>query len=133
MNRGRGGIRPKPRPVSTSPPPSLPPQFLLIFRKAAAGELEEDSGLHALACLSEINVSTEGVKGAKSFFEAKVRRGGHQQGGLKTWAGGRFTHTVQPGSRPGDFGSHSLGPPHRDIAVGKRGGRKRIRYDLSLK
>ncbi|KFP90927.1 EF-hand domain-containing protein D2, partial [Apaloderma vittatum] len=32
---------------------------------------EEDSGLHALARLSEIDVSTEGVKGAKSFFEAK--------------------------------------------------------------
>lgn len=61
-------------------PSSLPdnvlfsvPQFLLIFRKAAAGELQEDSGLHVLARLSEIDVSTEGVKGAKSFFEAKVR------------------------------------------------------------
>lgn len=49
-------------------------QFLLIFRKAAAGELPEDSGLRALALLSEIDVSTEGVKGAKSFFEAKVGR-----------------------------------------------------------
>ncbi|XP_066493084.1 EF-hand domain-containing protein D2 [Tiliqua scincoides] len=48
-------------------------EFLLIFRKAAAGELEENSGLHALARLSEIDVSTEGVKGAKSFFEAKVQ------------------------------------------------------------
>ncbi|XP_064381724.1 EF-hand domain-containing protein D2 [Dromaius novaehollandiae] len=48
-------------------------EFLLIFRKAAAGELREDSGLHALARLSEIDVSTEGVKGAKSFFEAKVQ------------------------------------------------------------
>nr|XP_033777222.1 EF-hand domain-containing protein D2 [Geotrypetes seraphini] len=47
-------------------------EFLLIFRKSAAGELQEDSGLHALARLSEIDVSTEGVKGAKSFFEAKV-------------------------------------------------------------
>ncbi|XP_028663628.1 EF-hand domain-containing protein D2 [Erpetoichthys calabaricus] len=47
-------------------------EFLLIFRKAAAGELPEDSGLHALARLSEIDVSTEGVKGAKNFFEAKV-------------------------------------------------------------
>ncbi|XP_056129230.1 EF-hand domain-containing protein D2 [Lampris incognitus] len=47
-------------------------EFLLIFRKAAAGELEEDSGLIVLARLSEINVSTEGVKGAKTFFEAKV-------------------------------------------------------------
>ncbi|XP_004570966.1 EF-hand domain-containing protein D2 [Maylandia zebra] len=48
-------------------------EFLLIFRKAAAGELAEDSGLCALARLSEIDVSTEGVKGAKTFFEAKVK------------------------------------------------------------
>uniref|UniRef100_A0A671PJX9 EF-hand domain-containing protein D2-like n=1 Tax=Sinocyclocheilus anshuiensis TaxID=1608454 RepID=A0A671PJX9_9TELE len=48
-------------------------EFLLIFKKAAAGELAEDSGLHVLARLSEIDVSTEGVKGAKSFFEAKVQ------------------------------------------------------------
>lgn len=48
-------------------------EFLLIFRKAAAGELPEDSGLGVLARLSEIDVSTEGVKGAKSFFEAKVQ------------------------------------------------------------
>lgn len=52
----------------------FPPQFLLIFRKAAAGELAEDSGLNELARLSEIDVSTEGVKGAKNFFEAKVCR-----------------------------------------------------------
>ncbi|CAK6974410.1 EF-hand domain-containing protein D2 [Scomber scombrus] len=48
-------------------------EFLLIFRKAAAGELAEDSGLGVLARLSEIDVSTEGVKGAKTFFEAKVQ------------------------------------------------------------
>ncbi|KAK5862980.1 hypothetical protein PBY51_000044 [Eleginops maclovinus] len=48
-------------------------EFLLIFRKAAAGELAEDSGLCVLARLSEIDVSTEGVKGAKTFFEAKVQ------------------------------------------------------------
>ncbi|KAM9306654.1 EF-hand domain-containing protein D2 [Pholidichthys leucotaenia] len=48
-------------------------EFLMIFRKAAAGELAEDSGLSALARLSEIDVSTEGVKGAKNFFEAKVQ------------------------------------------------------------
>lgn len=53
---------------------SCSPQFLLIFRKAAAGELAEDSGLSVLARLSEIDVSTEGVKGAKTFFEAKVKR-----------------------------------------------------------
>ncbi|XP_048200474.1 EF-hand domain-containing protein D1 [Perognathus longimembris pacificus] len=48
-------------------------EFLLIFHKAAAGELREDSGLMALAQLSEINVALEGVKGAKDFFEAKAR------------------------------------------------------------
>ncbi|KAE8604586.1 hypothetical protein XENTR_v10014747 [Xenopus tropicalis] len=48
-------------------------EFLLIFHKAAAGELEEDSGLLALAKLSEIDVDVEGVKGAKNFFEAKVQ------------------------------------------------------------
>ncbi|XP_068188366.1 EF-hand domain-containing protein D2 [Antennarius striatus] len=48
-------------------------EFLLIFRKAAAGELPEDSGLSVLASLSEIDVSTEGVKGAKTFFEAKAQ------------------------------------------------------------
>lgn len=63
-------------PLSLADPCALPPQFLLIFRKAAAGELQEDSGLHVLARLSEIDVSTEGVKGAKNFFEAKVRRRG---------------------------------------------------------
>ncbi|XP_070762513.1 EF-hand domain-containing protein D1 isoform X2 [Enoplosus armatus] len=48
-------------------------EFLLIFRRAAAGELQEESGLMALARLSEINVSTEGVMGAKDFFEAKMQ------------------------------------------------------------
>ncbi|XP_022354458.1 EF-hand domain-containing protein D1 [Enhydra lutris kenyoni] len=48
-------------------------EFLLVFHKAAAGELEEDSGLMALAKLSEIDVAQEGVKGAKHFFEAKVQ------------------------------------------------------------
>lgn len=48
-------------------------EFLLIFYKAKAGELEEDSGLMALAKCSEIDVSLEGVKGAKNFFEAKVQ------------------------------------------------------------
>lgn len=50
----------------------LSPQFLLIFHKAAAGELQEEGGLMALAKLSEIDVALEGVKGAKDFFEAKV-------------------------------------------------------------
>uniref|UniRef100_A0AAX7UEH9 EF-hand domain-containing protein n=1 Tax=Astatotilapia calliptera TaxID=8154 RepID=A0AAX7UEH9_ASTCA len=48
-------------------------EFLLIFRRAAAGELQEESGLMALARLSEIDVSTQGVMGAKDFFEAKMQ------------------------------------------------------------
>lgn len=47
-------------------------EFLLIFRKAAAGELEEDSGLGLLAKQCEINVEEVGVGGAKDFFEAKI-------------------------------------------------------------
>ncbi|XP_038075086.1 EF-hand domain-containing protein D2-like [Patiria miniata] len=47
-------------------------EFLLIFRKAAAGELDSDSGLSALARLTEIDVDKEGVGGAKNFFEAKI-------------------------------------------------------------
>ena len=45
-------------------------EFLLIFRKSAAGELDQDSGLEQLA--SEIHVEEVGVGGAKNFFEAKV-------------------------------------------------------------
>jgi len=49
-------------------------QFLLIFRKALAGELAEDSGLYDIYLIvTEIDVAKEGVKGAKNFFEAKVR------------------------------------------------------------
>lgn len=47
-------------------------QFLLIFRKANAGELLEESGLSKLAKLTEIDVVEVGVNGAKEFFEAKV-------------------------------------------------------------
>eukprot|EP00095_Tigriopus_kingsejongensis_P010032 maker-scaffold231_size243715-snap-gene-1.35 protein:Tk10032 transcript:maker-scaffold231_size243715-snap-gene-1.35-mRNA-1 annotation:"hypothetical protein DAPPUDRAFT_231804" len=47
-------------------------EFLLIFRKAAAGELKEDSGLSLLAKQCEIDVDEVGVGGAKDFFEAKI-------------------------------------------------------------
>jgi len=47
-------------------------EFMLIFRKAAAGELKEDSGLGILAKQCEINVEEVGVGGAKDFFEAKI-------------------------------------------------------------
>ncbi|CAB3384392.1 Hypothetical predicted protein [Cloeon dipterum] len=49
-------------------------EFLLIFRKASAGELSDDSGLSQLARLTEICVHEVGVVGAKSFFEAKIRK-----------------------------------------------------------
>ena len=43
---------------------------MLIFKKAHDGTLEI-AGLKAIA--SSCDVSAEGVKGAKSFFEAKVK------------------------------------------------------------
>ncbi|KAF2894022.1 hypothetical protein ILUMI_12154, partial [Ignelater luminosus] len=46
-------------------------EFLLVYRKARAGELDADSGLGQLAKLTEINVDQVGVNGAKEFFEAK--------------------------------------------------------------
>ena len=50
---------------------------MLIFRKAAAGELKEDSGLSVLAKQCEVDVHSVGVGGAKNFFEAKVKRFAH--------------------------------------------------------
>lgn len=47
-------------------------EFMLVYRKARAGELDLDSGLGQLAKLTEINVDQVGVNGAKEFFEAKV-------------------------------------------------------------
>ncbi|XP_044759066.1 EF-hand domain-containing protein D2 homolog [Coccinella septempunctata] len=47
-------------------------EFLLVYRKAKAGELDEDSGLGQLAKLTEIDVDKVGVNGAKNFFEAKI-------------------------------------------------------------
>lgn len=47
-------------------------EFLLVYRKARAGELDEDSGLGQLAKLTEIDVDKVGVNGAKNFFEAKI-------------------------------------------------------------
>ncbi|XP_061718520.1 EF-hand domain-containing protein D2 homolog [Cydia fagiglandana] len=47
-------------------------EFMLIYRKARAGELENNSGLEALARLTEIDVDQVGVNGAKNFFEAKI-------------------------------------------------------------
>ncbi|XP_037958682.1 EF-hand domain-containing protein D2 homolog isoform X2 [Teleopsis dalmanni] len=49
-------------------------EFLLIYRKAQAGELDKESGLNQLARLTEINVDEVGVSGAKSFFEAKIEQ-----------------------------------------------------------
>ncbi|XP_075152089.1 EF-hand domain-containing protein D2 homolog Swip-1 [Haematobia irritans] len=49
-------------------------EFLLIYRKAQAGELDNDSGLNQLARLTEISVEEVGVSGAKNFFEAKIEQ-----------------------------------------------------------
>jgi len=51
-------------------------EFLLIFRKAAAGELDLESGLGQLATLTEVDVDEVGVGGAKNFFEAKIAEAG---------------------------------------------------------
>ncbi|XP_063917848.1 EF-hand domain-containing protein D2 homolog [Zophobas morio] len=48
-------------------------EFLLVYRKARAGELAEDSGLAQLAKLTEVDVDKVGVNGAKEFFEAKIQ------------------------------------------------------------
>ncbi|KAK6177627.1 hypothetical protein SNE40_015688 [Patella caerulea] len=48
-------------------------EFLLIFRKAACGELSQESGLLELyRNVQEIDVDVEGVGGAKNFFQAKI-------------------------------------------------------------
>jgi hypothetical protein len=49
-------------------------EFLLIFRKAASGELQGSPFSTIVEMANEINVSEVGVSGAKSFFEAKAER-----------------------------------------------------------
>ena len=66
--------------MSSSTDPSVPKcmlltstyalQFMLIFRKSRSGELQCE-GLAQIA--QTCNVAEEGVSGAKSFFEAKVK------------------------------------------------------------
>ena len=46
-------------------------QFMLIFKKARDGTLEIE-GLKAIA--NTCDVATEGVGGAKAFFEAKAQK-----------------------------------------------------------
>ena len=48
-------------------------QFMLIFKKARDGTLEIE-GLKAIA--NTCDVATEGVGGAKAFFEAKAQKVG---------------------------------------------------------
>jgi len=48
-------------------------EFLMIFKMAAAGELELQ-GLKEIALASSVDVSKEGVGGAKNFFEAKEQQ-----------------------------------------------------------
>ncbi|KAK2189811.1 hypothetical protein NP493_96g07028 [Ridgeia piscesae] len=49
-------------------------EFLLIFRKAASGEISDNkSGLYEIyRQMTEVDVDQEGVKGAKNFFESKI-------------------------------------------------------------
>jgi len=48
-------------------------EFMFLFRKAAAGELAEDSGLSLLAKQTDVDVGQVGVTGAASFFESKIK------------------------------------------------------------
>jgi len=49
-------------------------EFLLIYHKAKAGQLDDDSGLSALAKITEVDIQEVGVDGAKNFFEAKIEQ-----------------------------------------------------------
>jgi thiamine pyrophosphate-dependent acetolactate synthase large subunit-like protein len=49
-------------------------EFLLIYHKAKAGQLDADSGLNALAKITEVDINEVGVDGAKNFFEAKIEQ-----------------------------------------------------------
>jgi len=47
-------------------------EFLLIFRKAAAGELKNGSLMEIYRQMYVVDVDLEGVKGAANFFTAKI-------------------------------------------------------------
>ena len=49
-------------------------EFIAVFKKVAAGKLDDSSSLWALAQLTEIDVSECGVSGARDFFEAQARK-----------------------------------------------------------
>jgi len=49
-------------------------EFLILFRKASNGEIAQDSALNIFAQASEIDVTKEGVAGAKMFFDEKVKQ-----------------------------------------------------------
>ena len=50
-------------------------EFLLIFRKAAAGELDLESGLGKLATLTEVDVDTELTRRRKTNWGFQRRSG----------------------------------------------------------
>lgn len=47
-------------------------EFMMIFRKAKAGELQCEGLVDMYKYMNEIDVDKEGVGGAKNFFEAKI-------------------------------------------------------------
>lgn len=49
-------------------------EFIAVFKKVAAGKLDDSSSLWALAQLTEIDVSEVKVSGAVNFFEAQARK-----------------------------------------------------------
>ncbi|KAG8231384.1 hypothetical protein J437_LFUL008932 [Ladona fulva] len=60
-------------------------EFLLVYRKAKAGELQEESGLGRLAALTEVDVDAVGVSAAATFFEAKKRKYVKERGRQEVW------------------------------------------------
>lgn len=59
---------------------------MLIFRKAAVGQLKNSGLQEVYKQMSSIDVDKEGVKGAKNFFEAKVECNAIQNSTLYKYA-----------------------------------------------
>ena len=51
-------------------------EFISIFRKVASEKLDETSALLQFVRMTEIDVSQSGVKGARDFFEVKIKESG---------------------------------------------------------
>mmetsp|Transcript_56853 Transcript_56853/g.78820 ORF Transcript_56853/g.78820 Transcript_56853/m.78820 type:complete len:188 (-) Transcript_56853:149-712(-) len=80
-------------------------EFLMIFKLAAAGELELQ-GLKEIALASSVDVSKEGVGGAKNFFEAKdqaAKRGSEFEAEIKAEQEERKKEAEAAAARKAEF------------------------------